>query len=180
MTQLDVDPDEARVSAREAARVSGTVEAGWTKNVVTVWLILLAVNHADRAHDLELARDALESYRRAGDEVRVRDVVNNCLPVLVKALPAAATVELAQLHGACLDRPLMKAALFDTYLEPAVTEIETRLGSAFADAVQRGRELTTSDAAELTIGLLEQALTSSSGAPPSLHDPPASATTNRP
>ena len=86
MTQLDVDPDEARAAARKAARVAGTVEAGWTKNVVTSWLVLLAVDRADRRPDLVLARDALDSYRRAGDEIRVRDVVDNCLPVLLKAL----------------------------------------------------------------------------------------------
>jgi predicted ATPase/class 3 adenylate cyclase len=180
MTQLDVDPDEARSSARKAARAAGAVEAGWTKNVVTVWLILLAVDHADRIQDLELARDAIESYRRAGDEVRVRTVVNNCLPVLLRILPAAATVELAELHGACLDRPRMKAALFDAYVEPAIAEIEARLGPAFAEAVQRGRELTTSDAAELTISLLQQALTPHSGHPQSQHASTASVTTNRP
>jgi hypothetical protein len=121
---------------------------------------------------------ALPSYRRAGDEVRVRNVVHNCLPVLLKALPVATTVDLARLHGACLDRPHMKGAPFDAYLEPAVTEIEARLGTGFLEAVQHGRDLTTSDAAELTIGLLEQALEVARRPPQSDHASAASASNN--
>jgi hypothetical protein len=159
MTQLDVDPDEARAAARKAARAAGTVDAGWTKNVVTTWLVLLAVERSDRRSDLVLAREAIDSYRRAGDEMRAWTVAHNCLPVLLAVLAPDGTDELAQLHGASLDRPIMKGAFMDEYLNPAIANLESMLGStAFAAAVDRGRELTTSQAAELTINLLDRAV----------------------
>jgi predicted ATPase len=159
MAQLDVNPDEARAAARKAARAAGTVEADWTKNVVTTWLVLLAVDRTDRTSDLVLAREAIDSYRRAGDEVRARTVAHNCLPVLAAVLAPDGTDDLAQLHGASLDRPIMKAAFMDEYLNPAIANLESMLGStAFAAAVERGRELTTSQAAELTINLLDRAV----------------------
>jgi len=52
----------------------------------------------------------------------------------------------------------------DEYLDTAIAELELRLGAtAFAEAVERGREPTTSQAAERTIRLLEQASASPAG-----------------
>lgn len=163
MTQLDVDSDEARAAARTAARVASTVDAGWTKNVVTTWLVLLAVDRTDRSSDLVLAREAIDSYWRAGDEVRARTVAYNCLPVLAAVLGPDGVDELAQLHGANQDRPKMKGAFIDEYLTRAIADIESVLGSAaFAAAVGRGRELTTAQALGRTITLLDQAVANAS------------------
>ncbi|MGH9273639.1 MAG: hypothetical protein ACRDZU_03240 [Acidimicrobiales bacterium] len=53
----------------------------------------------------------------------------------------------------------MKAAFMDEYLNPAIADLESVVGAtAFAAAVERGRELTTSEALDLTISLLDQAV----------------------
>ena len=82
-----------------------------------MWLLLLAREDADRSEDLRVTRDALVTYRRAGDEVRVRNVVQSCLPALLASLPDDDLPEPASLHGSSLDRPMMKAAFIDERVE---------------------------------------------------------------
>jgi hypothetical protein len=156
MTLLDVDPAAARVAARRAARIGASVDAGWVKSVIAVWL--LAREDADRSEDLRVTRDAFVTYRRAGDEVRVRNVVQSCLPALLASLPDDDLPELARLHGSSLDRPMMKAAFIDERVEPALGELERRLAGRFNLEVDACRALTTWDAAARTFHLLDRLL----------------------
>jgi hypothetical protein len=156
MTLLDVDPAAARVAARRAARIGASVDAGWVKSVIAVWL--LAREDADRSEDLRVTRDAFVTYRRAGDEVRVRNVVQSCLPALLASLPDDDLPELARLHGSSLDRPMMKAAFIDERVEPALGELERRLAGRFNLEVDAYRALTTRDAAARTLHLLDRLL----------------------
>lgn len=165
MSLLDVDPAAARVAARRAARIGASVDAGWVKSVVAVWLLLLAREDDDRSEDLRVTRDALVTYRRAGDEVRVRNVVQSCLPALLVSLSEDDLPELARLHGSSLDRPMMKAAFIDERVEPALGELERRLAGRFNLEVDAGRALTTWDAAARTLDLLDRLLDA--------HSPPA-------
>ncbi len=159
MTHIDDDPAEARRIALDGARIAASVEAAWAQGVAAMWLILLSPENGDPPADLQHARDALDTNRRAGDDVRVRNSALWSMPALVRFLPADATARLAQLYGAIVDRPVMRANFADARLDPALAEIQRRLGpDAFAHAVDSGRELTTSATARLALNLLDEAI----------------------
>jgi hypothetical protein len=158
MTSIDIDPQRSRTDGLRAAEAAESVGAAWIRGVVAVWLALLAADRPNPADELILSRDAVIAYYRAGDEVRVRNVVQSCLPALLAMLGSATAADLVRLNSACTDRPLMRAQFIDARIEPLLADLRTILGPRFDATADEGRRLSSAATVELACHLLTRAI----------------------
>ncbi len=153
---LDVDPASATDAFEQAVALARQVENALIEGVSLVSLASLLGRRGETEHATRLFREVVMHWRRLGDHTHQLTTLRNLVDLLARV---GADDAAAEVYGAVTAEQVPTFGLEAKRLADAWARVSARLGQVAADqAVQRGRMLTPTEAADRTLRHLDMLL----------------------